>query len=71
MLTELLMQDERRAGRIESRIEGRFEGIADQLLTKRNPVKQYSIYNMYKSSGQIIMQTTRYPVNQRCIIEFE
>ena len=37
-------------------------------MTKRSLVKQYSTYNMYKSCGQIIIQTTRYPVNQRYII---
>lgn len=32
MLTELLMQDERRAGRAEGRIEGRTEGHAESIL---------------------------------------
>ena len=31
MLTELLMQDERRAGRIEGRLEGRRESILEVL----------------------------------------
>lgn len=32
MLTELLMQDERRAGRIEGRNEGRLEGRKESIL---------------------------------------
>ena len=31
MLTELLMQDERRAGRIEGRLEGRRESILEEM----------------------------------------
>ena len=46
-----------------------FNWSSDQYLTKRSLVKQYSTYNMYKSSGQIIIQTTRYPVKPRYIIE--
>lgn len=32
MLTELLMQDERRAGRAEGRIEGKIEGHKESIL---------------------------------------
>ena len=43
----------------------------DQLLTQIFPVKEKSMYNMYKYGAFYRIKTTRYCRNRNAIIEFE